>query len=110
MPAFDVKSYSGRLMSLGEWWGSVCLILAEGGVPRDYERRYLILTMADKEGGAHVDPELPAEYVRLRDEFPLVVGWSKEEAKPLNLIRYVVGESGSEMLECLERNFTWLVA
>jgi hypothetical protein len=47
------------------WW-SVKVIEGSGG--RTYSRRALVLTMANQDGGAHVDPELDADYEVLRHD------------------------------------------
>jgi hypothetical protein len=45
------------------WW---TVRVIEGSQGRSYSRRDLVLTMANQDGGAHVDPELDADYALLR--------------------------------------------
>ena len=53
-----------------EWWNAV-IILDEGG--QKFTRKDLVLALANKEGGAHVDPELDAAYGALSRSGSL--GW-----------------------------------
>jgi hypothetical protein len=45
------------------WWTGRVI---EGSQGRIYSRRDLVLTMANQDGGAHVDPDLDADYAALR--------------------------------------------
>lgn len=49
------------LLSFDEWWGGVAF--AFGGVR--YTRKELVLAVANADGGAHVDSDLPVDYHRL---------------------------------------------
>ncbi len=49
-------------VSFDEWWNKVVLMDYAGNI---FTRCRLIKTLADKEGGAHVDRELPEDYVNL---------------------------------------------
>jgi hypothetical protein len=51
-----------RQVPVQEWWEQVVYIVGPG---KGYTRRDLVLTAADKDGGAHVDEELPPEYERV---------------------------------------------
>ena len=51
---------------LFERWWTVRVI--EGSQGRIYSRRDLVLTMANQDGGAHVDPDLDADYAALRSD------------------------------------------
>lgn len=48
-----------------DWWNDPVLTDADG---TSYNRRSLVLWVTNKEGGAHVDENLPASYVALRRE------------------------------------------
>ncbi len=48
-----------RNLSLDAWWNQVILIPAKGSI---FSRKVLILNMADKDGGAHVDAKLTTSY------------------------------------------------
>jgi hypothetical protein len=58
----DLGPYKdARLMPLDEWWQQVIMI-SDG---KSVRRVQLILSAANQDGGAHVDPELSPEYERL---------------------------------------------
>src|ERR1700728_122201 len=99
-----------QLGILGSWWIHPCLIFPdEQGHPFVYKRKELILTLADKEGGAHVNATLPSEYERLVTVAPLKVVTQGIETDSVNLARYVCVQSAAHIIECLERNFPWVV-
>ena len=52
-----------RDMRVDDWWHQPVMVLARKPLPR----RLLVLTAANKDGGAHVDADLPAEYQALVD-------------------------------------------
>ena len=51
-----------RTVSFDEWWEEIVIKDNRGAT---FNRKYLVLTMANKEGGAHVDPQLDEPYARL---------------------------------------------
>lgn len=51
-----------RTVSFNEWWEEVVIKDNEGST---FTRKDLVLTMANKDGGAHVDPKLDEQYARL---------------------------------------------
>jgi hypothetical protein len=103
-PAF-VPHYdrvSPRLLSFEEWWSEP--VLGRGG-QRLFSRQKLVLTLANKEGGAHVDPELEEVYASLaRDsEFGLRVsagGHDREWRQ--NPFLPSVRQIGHELLQTLQ--------
>jgi hypothetical protein len=58
-----------------------------------------------KEGGAHVDVNLPEQYRQLLASKQLQIGWGKEEVSPLNLSRFMTAQAAIELLDCLNKNF-----
>lgn len=68
LPAKGVPSYRPRLeagpnskyVPLPEWWESIVYVRAPD---ISLSRSHLILMAADKDGGAHVDAQLPPEYI-----------------------------------------------
>ena len=52
----------GRTDSFDSWWNEKVIIDKTGGV---FTRRDLVLSLANKDGGAHVDPQLDAKYAAL---------------------------------------------
>src|SRR5262249_42571464 len=70
--------------TLGKWWHRPSLILPGLG---GFSRREIVLGLANKEGGAHVDPDISQRYQQLMENKSLQVGYNKEEVSPLNLSR-----------------------
>jgi hypothetical protein len=99
-PDLDVKAYEPSL--LGKWWTRPCLVLPGLG---GFSRREIVLGLADKEGGAHVDVSLPERYQQLLASKQLQIGWGKDEVSPLNLSRYMTAQAAVELLDCLRRTF-----
>ncbi|MCF8304095.1 MAG: hypothetical protein K9I94_12525 [Bacteroidales bacterium] len=50
-----------------EWWNQIVLITNEG--QDKFSRKSLILNLANKDGGAHVDENLDLDYERLKDGY-----------------------------------------
>jgi hypothetical protein len=88
--------------SLGTWWQRPSLILPGLG---GFSRREIVLGLANKEGGAHIDPDVSKRYQSLLDNKSFQVGYSKEQLTPLNLSRLMAGQAGFELLDCLDKNF-----
>lgn len=97
-----INNESHALSILGKWWERPSPILpALGGV----SRRELVLGLANKEGGAHVDPNISRRYQLHLASRPLHIGYNKQEVTPLNISRFMTGQAGVELLDCLDRNF-----
>jgi hypothetical protein len=96
----DVKAYIQSIV--GKWWVRPSLILPGlGGL----SRKEIVLGLANKEGGAHVDTDITKKYQLLLECKSFQVGWSKETVSPLNLSRFMAGQAGIELLDCLDKNF-----
>jgi len=52
-----------KKVGFGRWWNRSTMYKDKGG--NLFTRRDLVLTVADKEGGAHVDPKLDEAYAKL---------------------------------------------
>jgi hypothetical protein len=83
-PDLDQQSYSPSI--LGKWWTRSSLILPGLG---GFSRKEIVLGLADKEGGAHLDIDLPHRYRQLMESQQLQIGWNKESVSPLNLSRFM---------------------
>jgi len=68
-----------RPLPFKPWW---TLKVIEGSQGRTYSRGDLVLTMANQDGGAHVDPDLDADYAALRHD-SLGVTHISEPADPV---------------------------
>ncbi len=53
---------AGRAVSFEQWWNKVVVVDSE---KNELTRRDLVLAVANRDGGAHVDPELTAAYAKL---------------------------------------------
>ncbi len=63
LPITDLSQPTLRMATVGQWWVNRCLLFTDPGGRRiEFRRRDLILTLANKEGGAQVDTTLPADY------------------------------------------------
>jgi len=56
-------SSKDKKVSFGRWWNRTTMYKDKAG--NEFTRKDLILTVADKEGGAHVDPNLDKAYTNL---------------------------------------------
>jgi hypothetical protein len=83
---------------LGAWWERPSLIIPGSG---GYSRREVVLGLAHKEGGAHVDLDVTRKYQQLLDYKAFIL-----QTTAVNLSRMMVGQAGVEMLESLNRNFS----
>jgi hypothetical protein len=70
-----------------------------------YRRRQVVLILANKEGGAHVDPNEDPDYERLLTDLPLSFSEYGVPVETPDLARFLTAPSGVQMLECLKRNF-----
>lgn len=61
----DDMHHSANWIPFDEWWNQI--IIADQG-KNTFSRKDLILTVADQDGGAHVDPEINEFYYRLSNE------------------------------------------
>lgn len=100
-PHLDPAGY--ELSIVGKWWTrDDCLILPGLG---GFSRKEIVLGLADKEGGAHVDINLAPKYRQLTSSKQLQVGCGEEKVTPLNLSRFLSAQVAVEMLDCLDRHF-----
>lgn len=61
-PLDDLPPTKGRWISFDEWWNQPVFLDKDKQV---FTRKNLVLIVANKDGGAHVDPKLPEIYVGL---------------------------------------------
>jgi hypothetical protein len=83
-PDYSSPSYS--LVSLERWWNEDYLVLG----PIRTSKKQIVLDVANKDGGAHVDPEVPVRHA-MASEPPVVFGSGTDgEFMRLNLARGTV--------------------
>jgi len=99
-PDLDVEAYESSF--LGKWWTRPSLRLPGLG---GFSRCEIVLGLADKEGGAHVDVNLPERYQQLLASKQFQIGWGKDDVSSLNLSRFMTAQAGVELLDCLNRTF-----
>ena len=105
-PAADVNSSHYSLTTIGAWWSrAVFRFQSKLGTQLTYSRKQVVLILANHEGGAHVDKNEDPDYVRLLTDEPLSFMYCGARFDRPDLARYLVAQSGVELLECLKRNF-----
>jgi hypothetical protein len=105
-PAVDLRSSHYSLKTVGSWWGrTVFTFPSRVGTQMVYTRKKVVLILANKEGGAHVDPNEDPDYVSLLTDQPLAFECGGVQIETLGLARFLAAQSGVEMLECLKLNF-----
>jgi len=101
--SLDSPSY--QLVPLREWWNAGYQPL---GALR-LSKKDIILTVADKDGGAHIDGKVPDTHATL-SEPPFRMGVMMENAEGLftqpNLAHNITAQCGYEIQTFLERHFT----
>lgn len=95
----DFSSPNYVLVPLKRWWTEQYLII---GSMRS-SKKQLVLDVANKDGGAHVDNEVPARHA-MASEPPFLIGLNENVVRP-NLARSAVAQAGNELLNYLERHF-----
>ncbi|MGD1005240.1 MAG: hypothetical protein ABR887_07445 [Methanoregulaceae archaeon] len=53
-----------RLISFSDWWENNIIIRDSNGIT--YTRKKIVLTLANTDGGAHLDPKLDDDYLQLK--------------------------------------------
>jgi hypothetical protein len=95
----DFTNPDYELVPLERWWTEDYLVIGAIGS----SKRQVVLDLADKDGGAHVDPKVPFRHAAA-SEPPLIFGLNEHAVRP-NLARSTVAQAGNELLNYLERYF-----
>lgn len=104
-PAVDLGSTHYSLSSVGAWWNRTVFTFPKFGTQLVYRRKQVILILANKEGGAHVDENEDQDYKRLMTDPPLTFAVPGVQLDTPDLARFLTAQSGVEILDCLKRNF-----
>ena len=97
-----------RKVSFDEWWDKIVLMDYAGNT---FTRCRFIRTLADKEGGAHVDPELAEDYVNLIKhnsmglKFVTHIGGITRETEMGNPVLHSVRQIAHEVIKTLRDEF-----
>ena len=103
-PTFVAPLY--QQVSLRQWWTSDYQPL--GAVWLSKEK--IVLTVADKEGGTHIDDKLPDTHATLSEppfRFGMDNGGQQLFIQP-NMAHGITSQAGCELQECLERHFSFV--
>lgn len=98
----DLDSPDYRASTLGAWWNNACMVLPGLG---PFARKELILGLTNKEGGAHVDPDITERYKLVLESKFVQFHINDIDVGPLNVSRLVAGKAGVELLDCLDKGF-----
>jgi hypothetical protein len=97
-----------KWVSFSQWWNKVIFIESQHGQPRrqTLTRKQLVLGMANREGGAHVDPKLTGAFADLTRSNSLGVlatgyGGVSTTAPPHNAAVRQIAHEVSESLEAV---------
>jgi hypothetical protein len=94
-PAVDLGSSHYSVSSVGAWWNrTVFTFQSRIGTQLIYRRKRVVLILANKEGGAHVDPYEDRDYVRLLTDLPLSFTDYGIEIETPDLARFLTAQSG----------------
>lgn len=105
-PAADLRSEHYYLSSVGSWWNRIVFTFpSRVGTQVTYTRKQIVLILANREGGAHLDPDEDPSYRRLLTDQPLRFAFRGVPVETPDLARFLTAQSGVEMLDCLKRNF-----
>lgn len=97
----DFSSPQHELVTLERWWTEEYLII--GNVRSS--KKDVVLDVANKDGGAHVDPiGVPARHAAA-SEPPFAFGVNENFTRP-NLARVTVAQAGNELLDYISRHFS----
>jgi hypothetical protein len=105
-PLDNLPQGSDRQIAFDDWWNAVVFLDKEH---EEFSRRDLVLTLADQDGGAHVDPEVEKKYYALTRQNTL--GWQTQTAsgtwKALSNPHYAaVRQIAHEVLKSLVPGYT----
>lgn len=96
----DFGSGQHELVTLEHWWTDQYLVI---GTVRS-SKKEVVLDVANKDGGAHVDAEVPSRHAAA-SEPPFQFGVNDNFVRP-NLARVTVAQAGNELLDYIERHFS----
>lgn len=110
VPSVDLQSANNTPCVIGAWWNRPVFSFWSNGrhglsTWMAYTRKQVVLILANKEGGAHVDPEMDPAYVKLLTDQPLGFHYQGIPIETPDLAKFLTAQSGVEMLESLKRNF-----
>ncbi|MBV8755611.1 MAG: SEC-C domain-containing protein [Hyphomicrobiales bacterium] len=105
VPLLDMGPIPARHVSFEEWWGAQVFV---DGQKKSFSRKDIILTAANQDGGAHVDPGLDSAYATLsRDNSLNWFGGSPDKFEPLPFPeRAAIRQIAHEVLKTLKPGYS----
>jgi hypothetical protein len=101
----DFKLGLHELVPLEQWWTEPYLKI---GLTVHSSKKQVVLDVANKDGGAHVDPEgVPTRHAAATEP-PFQFGVNNSLVRP-NLARSTVAQAGNELRDYIERHFATYV-
>jgi hypothetical protein len=102
LPCLDRIAEKPAWVSFDAWWGKIVVVALKR---HEFRRRDLVLTLADTDGGAHVDPDIPEKYYLLTRGNSL--GWTNGHNGPvLGIALASVRQIAHEVLKTLRPGYT----
>jgi hypothetical protein len=102
LPCLDRIAEKPSWVSFDAWWDKIVVVDLKRHV---FRRRDLVLTLADTDGGAHVDPDIPEKYYLLTRGNSL--GWTNGHNVPvLGIALASVRQIAHEVLKTLRPGYT----
>jgi hypothetical protein len=92
-----------QFVPFDQWWTDPVILIHEYATIREYSRRDLVLHLANKDGGAHVDPKLNDALETLKSSG---LGWTNLAGVALtHPERHIMRQIGHEVLKTLVPEF-----
>lgn len=103
----EMPHRSNKYIKFPDWWNKIVI---KDGKKNTFNRRELVLALANKDGGAHIDPELDEDYAELTRNNS--VGWvfsdgvstSPIQEVELHSVRQIAYELTSSIERFLKKN------
>ncbi len=97
------ESSSNPNTDFNSWWTER---LMDGDQGHLLSRKFCVLNVADKDGDAHVDPQLPEDYLQLskNDRYNIKVMWGTGEETYSSPIPATVRQVAHELVETIKAN------
>jgi len=95
-----------KLLDFNQWWNSEVIILDQK--KSGFSRRDIVLTMADQDGGSHVDPQIDAAYYELsrKNSMGIMFGLGNQWEDAAGVVQCVVRQVAHELFKSLDKNYS----
>ena len=108
VPLLDETANSVKMVSFNDWWTAVAFVDSKN---RPFSRQTLVLTAANQDGGAHVDPALNSEYEALSKKNAMGAWFASHAgAEPIaSPERAAIRQIAHELLRTLKPGYSKIV-